>query len=246
MKGKILDALKAKFTGVSDTILDRVAEKLAKTVTTEEEVKTAVDGVTFQQVLESYGDSRATEAQKTAVTNYEKKYGLKNGVKTEPEPKPDPKPDPNDPNGGQGGKNKPAGGDDTPEWAKQLIETNKLLQERLTKIETEKQTNGRKGQLTAILAKSPESIKARYEKDFARMTFNDDDDFNAWIGEVKTDVEKINADFVKKGGVVGGPKGGNGGGNGGDEKNPYLEARIKERSAAVVTPAIQGLQTNKA
>ena len=64
MKGKILDALKAKFTGVSDTILDRVAEKLAKTVTTEEEVKTAVDGVTFQQVLESYGDSRATERRR--------------------------------------------------------------------------------------------------------------------------------------------------------------------------------------
>lgn len=243
MKGKILNALKAKFEGVSDTILDRVAEKLAKTVTKEDDVKTSVDGVTFQQVLESYGDSRATEAQKTAVTNYEKKYGLKDGVKQDTE-----KPKDGDKPADKGGKSDDGTKDDpeTPAWAKELIRTNQQLQERLTKIEAEKQTNGRKGQLTALLANSPESIRNRYEKDFARMNFNDDEDFNAWIGEVKTDVEKINADFVKKGGFVGGTKGGAAGGNKGDEKNPYLEARIKERTAAVSTPAIQGLQTNKA
>lgn len=64
MRKEILEALKAKFAGVSDTILDRVAKKLAETVTNAEEVATAVEGVTFQQVLESYGDSRATDAQK--------------------------------------------------------------------------------------------------------------------------------------------------------------------------------------
>ena len=67
MRKEILDALKAKFTGVSDAILGRIADKLAKTATTAEQVATAVEGVTFQQVLESYGDSRATEAQQTAV-----------------------------------------------------------------------------------------------------------------------------------------------------------------------------------
>ena len=77
MRKEILDALKAKFTGVSDAILGRIADKLAKTATTAEQVATAVEGVTFQQVLESYGDSRATEAQQTAVSNYEKKHGLK-------------------------------------------------------------------------------------------------------------------------------------------------------------------------
>ena len=79
MRKEILDALKAKFTGVSDAILGRIADKLAKTATTAEQVATAVEGVTFQQVLESYGDSRATEAQQTAVSNYEKKHGLKDG-----------------------------------------------------------------------------------------------------------------------------------------------------------------------
>lgn len=52
MRKEILDALKAKFTGVSDAILGRIADKLAKTATTAEQVATAVEGVTFQQALE--------------------------------------------------------------------------------------------------------------------------------------------------------------------------------------------------
>ena len=81
MKKTILDARKAKFVGVSEAILDRVATKLARTVVTAEQVAPAVEGVTIQQVIDSYGDSRATEAQQTAVHNYESKYGLKDGQK---------------------------------------------------------------------------------------------------------------------------------------------------------------------
>ena len=66
MKERILAALKAKFPGGNANVLSRIAEKLAKTVTTEEQVTTAVEGVTqgFIEVIESYGDSRATEASK--------------------------------------------------------------------------------------------------------------------------------------------------------------------------------------
>ena len=71
MKDRILAALKAKFSGVSADILDRIAGMLAKTVTTEEQVATAVEGVTEEliNVIEGYGDSRATGAQKTAATS---------------------------------------------------------------------------------------------------------------------------------------------------------------------------------
>ena len=67
MKQKLFDALKAKFPGVNANVLNRIAEKLAKTVTTDEQVTTAVAGVTqeFIEIIESYGDSRATEAQQT-------------------------------------------------------------------------------------------------------------------------------------------------------------------------------------
>ena len=44
MRQQILDALEAKFQGVSEKILGRIADKLAKTVTTAEQVATAVEG----------------------------------------------------------------------------------------------------------------------------------------------------------------------------------------------------------
>ena len=78
MRKEILEALTAKFEGVSASILGRIADKLAKTATTPEQVKTAVEGMTLQQVIESYGDSRATEASNTArenaVKDYESRY----------------------------------------------------------------------------------------------------------------------------------------------------------------------------
>ena len=233
MKKEILEALKAKFAGVSEAILNRIADKLAKTVIKQEDVATAIEGVTFQQVLESYGDSRATEAQQTAVTNYEKKHGLKDGKKVE-EPKPTEQPKPNE-------ETKP-GKEDMPAWAKALIDSNKTLSDKLSAMEGEKIATSRKSSLEAILKNAPEKIRQRYEKDFVRMTFKDDEDFNSWIGEITPDVEAITNEYQAKGGVVTRPKAGAAGGKG-EEKNPYLEARIKEREAATTTPAIQGLAT---
>jgi hypothetical protein len=59
MKQKILEALKAKFPGVNANVLNRIADKLAKTVTTDEQITTAIAGVTkeFIEIIESYGDS---------------------------------------------------------------------------------------------------------------------------------------------------------------------------------------------
>lgn len=233
MKKEILEALKAKFVGVSEAILNSLADKLAKTVIKQEDVATAIEGVTFQQVLESYGDSRATEAQQTAVTNYEKKHGLKDGKKVE-EPKPTEQPKPNE-------ETKP-GKEDMPAWAKALIDSNKTLSDKLSAMEGEKIATSRKSSLEAILKNAPEKIRQRYEKDFVRMTFKDDEDFNSWIGEITPDVEAITNEYQAKGGVVTRPKAGAAGGKG-EEKNPYLEARIKEREAATTTPAIQGLAT---
>lgn len=228
MKKKILEELKTKFVGVSENILDRVADKLAKTITTEEEVATAVEGVTFQSILESYGDSRATEAQKTAVSNYEKKHGLKDGQHIDKTVEPtNPKKDKKD-------------DDDVPAWAKALIESNKALNDKIASIEGDKTATNRKSTLNKILSNAPETIRSRYEKDFSRMSFADDDDFNAWIGEITPDVEKITTDF--KGAVVRRPKTGGGSGS---EENPYLKARIAEREAVKTAPAIIGLQETK-
>lgn len=239
MKKEALDALKAKYPGVSEAILSRIADKIAKTAKTQEEVTAAVEEVTFQQVLESYGDSRATEAQQTAVTNYEKKHGLKDGKKVETggEQKPGE-------TGGEGEGNKggAAGGSDlAAQIAAAIAAEMKPLKDELAAIKGEKTANSRKAALNKVLEGAPEKIRQRYEKDFARMTFNDDEDFNAWIGEITPDVEAITSDFNAKGGVVGRPKGGAAGN--GDKENPHLKARIAEREAATTTPAIVGLST---
>ena len=97
---KILAGLKTKFPGVDSKILERIAKKKAETTTTEDEVKTVVDGVTFQSIIDSEGDRRANEAQSSAVSNYEKKYKLKDGKPSEP-PQQDPPQPPTPPAGGE-------------------------------------------------------------------------------------------------------------------------------------------------
>lgn len=233
MKNKILEALKPKFEGVSETILSRVADKLAKTAKTDEDVNTLVEGVTFQQILESYGDSRATEAQQSAVANYEKKHGLKDGKSVKTEPKTEPKAD---------DKSK-TDVDDVPAWAKALIDSNNSLKSELEAIKGEKTTNKRKSELDKVLNKAPEKIRQRYTKDFERMSFKDDEDFNAWIGDITPDVEAITNEYNTKGGVVRRPK--SGGGGNGENENVHLKARIAEREAETSAPAIIGLDNKK-
>lgn len=190
----IIEALRNRFAGVSDAILNRIADKLDKTVKAQEEVATAVAGVTFQQVLESYGDSRATEAQQTAVRNYESKYGLKDGVKVD--------------NGGQPQEPNPAeptsqGGEQTPAWAKALIDSQKTIAERLNAIEGERTTATRKQKLAAIIEKLPENLRKPYDR--TPVEGLSDEDFNSLLTEVTTEVESIVKDSNARGAVFGRP-----------------------------------------
>ncbi len=150
MRQQILDALKARFTGVSEKILGRIADKLAKTVTTQEQVAAAVEGVTFQQVLDSYGDSRATEATQTAVANYEAKHGLKDGKVVQ-------QPAKDDKDGDKGN-----GEEKVPAWAQALIESNKTLSEQVKAMQGEKLTANRREQLSKIISTLPPSIRKAY------------------------------------------------------------------------------------
>ena len=184
MKKELLAALKAKFEGVNESILSRIADKLAKTTTKEEDVATAVSGVTIQQIIEGYGDSRATEAQQSAVRNYEEKYGLKDGEKLQ-----DPKPKPPE--------------DTMPEWAKQLVAENKTLSERLGRMDGERITAERKQKLSAVFKKLPENLRKPYE----RMSVDklSDEEFTTLVGEITAEVEEIASSVKSKGAVFGRP-----------------------------------------
>lgn len=192
MKKELLAALKAKFEGVNENILSRIADKLAKTTTKEEDVATAVSGVTIQQIIEGYGDSRATEAQQSAVRNYEEKYGLKDGEKLQ-EPKPKPQEE------------------TMPEWAKQLVAENKTLSERLGRMDGERITAERKQKLSAVFKKLPENLRKPYE----RMSVDklSDEEFTTLVGEITAEVEEIASSVKSKGAVFGRPAAHQGGDN---------------------------------
>lgn len=225
MKQQILTALKAKFVGVSDAILDRVATKLAQTVTTAEQVQTAVDGVTFQQVLESCGDSRATQATQTAVHNYETKYGLKDGVKvTPPETQPPVVPPVTPP------VTPPAGGAETvPAWAQALIDSNNSLKNELAQMKTARTTETRKQQISTLIEKLPENLRKAYSR--TPVDGLTDEQFTALVGEITTEVGDIQSSIQQKGAVFGKPAAQNGG-NQGAELTKEQVAAITQRDGS--------------
>lgn len=216
--------MKAKFLGVSDTILGRIADKIAKTVTTAEDVKTAVDGVTFQQVLESYGDSRATEAQQTAVQNYEKKYGLKEGKKVDggkPEIEPEPKPDPN------------KGGDDLSKTiAAAVAAAMKPLQDEIANFKQGRVTETRRQKLGAVIDRLPENLRKGYSR--TSVDSLSEDEFNTMLDEITAEVDGIVKENGARGAVLGRPFGNAGGG----KNAPTGAGAAKEATAEEVAEVV--------
>lgn len=202
MKEKILEALRAKFPGRSAVILGRIADKLAKTATTPEQVTTAVEGVTPEliEVIESYGDSRATEASTTAVANYEAKYGLREGKPTTP-PAPT----------GEGNDNAPKGQADesVPAWATSLVERVTALQNELNRRDAERTTTGRRQALEAIYGHLPEPLRKGYER--IPLDTLSDDEFTKLSADVTAEVGEIGQAFAAKGAVFSTPSAHHGG-----------------------------------
>ena len=164
----ILAALKTKFPGVEDAILNRIAEKKAVGVTDEAKVDSIVEGISFSDVLTSYGDFRADGASRTAVANYEKKHNLKDGKTIEdPKTKPDLKPKE----------------DEIPTWAQSIIDSNKAMSQKLESMETDKAHANRQAQ---ILAKAKEyGVPENYAK---RCAIKDDEDLDTYFKDLKQEM----------------------------------------------------------
>lgn len=233
----ILAALQTKFPGVDAKILGRIAKKHAKTATgtTEADAKTIVDGITFQQVLDSHADYRATEAQKTAVANYENKHKLRDGKPVEQEQQGEQN---QGAQTGQQGEQQPQ--EQIPGWAQQLIDDNKALRNELDGYRKERTTNTRLERFRKAIEPLPDKIKARYEKDFARLTFKDDEDFDGFMAEIQPDITGIVEQVSRQGAKVGAPFGSQGSST---EASQLVKARFDAASKADAAPAIAGLPT---
>lgn len=216
MKTRIIEALTEKFPGVEASIIERVARGLAKTITTEDQVTDAVADVTFQKVLQSYGDSRADEAQKTAIRNYENKHNLRDGKALEA--------DLENANGNGG-----AEGADTPSWAKALMQSLQKQEARLNAIERGKVSESRRGKLNAVLEKIPESLRKGYSR--IDVDKQSDEDFETLLADITTEVADIEKETRAKGVVTSRALGG--GRNPQTEKNAANEASDAEVDAVV-------------
>lgn len=166
----ILAGLQTKFSGVDTATLTRIATKKAEGVTDEAKVNSIVEGISFSDVLNSYGDFRAGDATRTSVLNYEKRHNLKDGKPIEnPNPTPNPKPE-----------------DKTDDMATIIANAVsaavKPLSDKLAQFETEKSQATRQEQ---VLAKAKEyGIPENYAK---RCAIKDDEDLDAYFKDLKQD-----------------------------------------------------------
>lgn len=172
MKEKILAALKLKNKGIglSDKTLEGIADMLAVTTTEEDAIETAVNGVEpLLKGFQSDADKRVTDAVAKA--------------KKEPPTKPEKK----------GGENEPETPktDEEPAWAKKLAE-------RLERIEQGKTIDTRKQTLEEKLKDVNPAFRNKVLKDFARMQFEGEDEFNEYVEETLADAGELSKALVNE------------------------------------------------
>lgn len=172
----ILTGLQQKFTGVDTAILTRIATKKAEGVTDETKVNSIVEGISFSDVLNSYGDFRAGDATRTSVLNYEKRHNLKDGKPIEnPNPNPNPNPKPEDKT------------DDMATIIANAVNAAvKPLSDKLAQFETEKLQATRQEQ---IMAKAKEyGIPETFAK---RYAIPDDADLDTYFKDAKQELANV-------------------------------------------------------
>ena len=184
---QILAGLKTKFQGVEDATLQRIASKKAEGVTDESKVNSIVEGISFQDVLTSYGDYRADGAQKTAVSNYDKKHNIKDGKPIE-EPKPQPIPTPN-----PAPTPKP---NEPQDWAAQIAAALgtalKPLTDRMDAMDAKTKADARNAQIDEV-AKSFGIPEFAYKG----KTIADDADLNKYFTDLKQEMQNSGFQFAK-------------------------------------------------
>ena len=189
---KILALLKNQFPGVREDVLTNMAKGMEMAVKTEEDAKKLVESLdkdkveAFSKDYRSGIDKEITEANKTFERGLRDKYDFKDKTIG----------DDDDP--GKGGK---GGGSDDIETkiANAMAKAMAPLNEFMTSIKAEKITSGRRSQVESLLKDVPESYKNRILKDFARMSFQDDNAFDDYLTDTKTDVDAYVQEMADQG-----------------------------------------------
>lgn len=208
MKNKILSALKNKYKnlGLGDKAFEGVADYLAATVKEEADIETAITGV--EPMLKAFQG----EADKLRGENTTLKTQL--AAKTETKPSDQQKPDDTKPNG-----------DEAPAWAKAMSESINTFQKKIEALEADKVTGSRRGKLDDKLKDSPESLRNMITKNFNKMKFESDQEFDEYLTDVSAQVEEF-AKEVKIYGVSVNGKSSRGLPGGGDGKKEATKEEL--------------------
>ena len=227
MKKKLISALATKFEGVDAKVFDRIADNILdrKTIESDDDVEAAVAEITIQDVLKSYGDARATESARTAKRNaikeYERRYKLKDGKRVaqkddddDPDPDPDDDSDDKDPTGVLAAMKKMFGA-----LEKKLDDANN----EIAAMKLGKVTETRKAKVNELIKDLTEAERRPYSRILVdSMT---DEEFNAYLEEVKADAQNIAEEKAANGASFLPPLGGKTGG--GQPKEPS-DAEVEE------------------
>jgi len=183
MKEKILALLMAAFAGVRKDGLNQLARTIALQAATEEDAKTLVDKLTKAQVDEFVKEYRAevdkevSDGNRTYESNLKKKFDLVE--KKNPEP---------------GADDKTPKGDDIAALVKAaLAEQLDPLKQELASYKAGDVAKARLQSLNDKLGGcKDDTFKAKALKDFARMRFETDEEFNEYLTETETDMATAN------------------------------------------------------
>ena len=220
-KEEIIAALQAKFGGIPSDTISGIAEKLAKTADpSATDANTLIEGITFADIVKSYGDSRAQSAAQTAVRNYERKFQLKDGAPIPPntppltpaDPTPHNNPTPNIISSQQ--PQQPAAQQQPQQDIAALIaqavaQAVSPLQDQLNQYKGQQLQTARKSRYEAAIKPLPEGIRKQYLASFDRMSFADDEDFEQYMTQFTQETKAIADDIAKRATVMTPPKSAN-------------------------------------
>ena len=220
-KEEIIAALQAKFGGIPSDTISGIAEKLAKTADpSATDANTLIEGITFADIVKSYGDSRAQSAAQTAVRNYERKFQLKDGAPITPNTPPQTTADTtphNNPNPNTIPSQQPQqpAAQQQPQqdiaalFAQAVAQAVSPLQDQLNQYKGQQLQTARKSRYEAAIKPLPEGIRKQYLASFDRMSFADDEDFEQYMTQFTQETKAIADDIAKRATVMTPPKSAN-------------------------------------
>lgn len=220
-KEEIIAALQAKFGGIPSDTISGIAEKLAKTADpSATDANTLIEGITFADIVKSYGDSRAQSAAQTAVRNYERKFQLKDGApitpNTPPQTSADTTPHNNqNPNITSSQQPQQPAAQQQPQQdiaaliAQAVAQAVSPLQDQLNQYKGQQLQTARKSRYEAAIKPLPEGIRKQYLASFDRMSFADDEDFEQYMTQFTQETKAIADDIAKRATVMTPPKSAN-------------------------------------